>query len=261
MAKSHRRAPSAPVASSAAPQRPAGFDWRRIAYHALCSRALDDIEEGTNRNRTSVPKEHVVLYQFSSRGHDVAQCILGSLLTGQHDGIGALVHSGGDVGDFGAGRHRAGDHRLQHLGRDHHRLAVLPAGAHDALLQHRHLLRPQVGKGIFLHQAPQHGLLAQQVCGQHRAAPLEQVWRQGTQAGGAQLRQGVGLGLPVPRQREGLAPGIDQAHGCRGPGVQHRDGRGHRPEQAMVTHIGPVHPCDRYLTTTRAEGPFAPHAQ
>ena len=46
-------------------------DWRRIAYHALVSRALDDVEEETNRNRQSVPKEHLVLYQFSARGHEV----------------------------------------------------------------------------------------------------------------------------------------------------------------------------------------------
>ena len=72
------------------PESPhAGFDWRRIAYHVLCSRALDDAEEATNRNRASVPKDHVVLYQFSSRGHDVAQCILGALITGRHDAAGA----------------------------------------------------------------------------------------------------------------------------------------------------------------------------
>ena len=41
-----------------------GFDWRRIAYNTLVSRALDDVEEATNRNRAQVPKEHVVLYQF-----------------------------------------------------------------------------------------------------------------------------------------------------------------------------------------------------
>ena len=70
-----------------------GFDWRRIAYHTLASRALDDIEEATNRNRNSVPKDHVVLYQFSARGHDVAQSMLGSLLTGTRDGVGAYYRS------------------------------------------------------------------------------------------------------------------------------------------------------------------------
>jgi 2-oxoisovalerate dehydrogenase E1 component len=69
------------------------FDWRRIAYHALVSRALDDVEESTNRNRASVPKEHVVLYQFSARGHDVAQTILGSLIDRPHDAASAYYRS------------------------------------------------------------------------------------------------------------------------------------------------------------------------
>ena len=79
--------PSAPVTPRA------GFDWRRIAYNTLVSRALDDVEESTNRNRASIPKDHVVLYQFSSRGHDMAQTILGSLLTGKRDGVGAYYRS------------------------------------------------------------------------------------------------------------------------------------------------------------------------
>lgn len=75
-------------------QKPlAGFDWRRIAYHTLASRALDDVEEATNRNRATVPKDHVVLYQFSARGHDMAQCILGSLINGKHDAAGAYYRS------------------------------------------------------------------------------------------------------------------------------------------------------------------------
>lgn len=71
----------------------AGLDWRRIAYNVLASRALDDAEEATNRNRASVPKDHVVLYQFSARGHDVAQCILGALITGRHDAAGAYYRN------------------------------------------------------------------------------------------------------------------------------------------------------------------------
>ena len=69
------------------------FDWKRIAYHVLVSRALDDLEETTNRNRNSVPREHLVLYQFSARGHDVPQCILGSLLDHPRDGVGAYYRS------------------------------------------------------------------------------------------------------------------------------------------------------------------------
>ena len=69
------------------------IDWRRVAYHTLVSRALDDLEEETNRNRTKVPKEHLVLYQFSARGHDVPQTILGALLTHPRDAISAYYRS------------------------------------------------------------------------------------------------------------------------------------------------------------------------
>jgi 2-oxoisovalerate dehydrogenase E1 component len=69
------------------------FDWRRIAYTALVSRALDDVEESTNRNKASVPREHLVLYQFSARGHEVAQVILGSLLTHPRDAASAYYRS------------------------------------------------------------------------------------------------------------------------------------------------------------------------
>src|SRR5690242_13077286 len=71
----------------------AGFDWRRIAYTAMVSRALDDVEEATNRNKASVPREHLVLYQFSARGHEVAQVILGSLLTHPRDATSAYYRS------------------------------------------------------------------------------------------------------------------------------------------------------------------------
>jgi 2-oxoisovalerate dehydrogenase E1 component len=57
------------------------------------SRALDDIEESTNRNRANVPREHVVLYQFSARGHDVPQVILGSLIDHKHDAVSAYYRS------------------------------------------------------------------------------------------------------------------------------------------------------------------------
>ena len=69
------------------------FDWRKIAYHVLVSRALDDVEEATNRNKAAVPREHLVLYQFSARGHDVAQIILGSLIDHKHDAASAYYRS------------------------------------------------------------------------------------------------------------------------------------------------------------------------
>ena len=69
------------------------FDWRRIAYHVLVSRALDDVEESTNKNRANVPRDHLVLYQFSARGHDVPQIILGSLLDHPRDAASAYYRS------------------------------------------------------------------------------------------------------------------------------------------------------------------------
>jgi len=70
-----------------------GVDWRRIAYQTLVSRAMDDIEEATNRNRASVPKDHLILYQFSARGHDMAQCILASRIDHPRDGVSAYYRS------------------------------------------------------------------------------------------------------------------------------------------------------------------------
>lgn len=86
-----------PTASITSPARAAGgalqVDWRRIAYQVLVSRALDDLEEATNRNRASVPRENLVLYQFSARGHEMGQILLGSMLDRPHDAAGAYYRS------------------------------------------------------------------------------------------------------------------------------------------------------------------------
>ncbi|MGI9169260.1 MAG: thiamine pyrophosphate-dependent enzyme, partial [Caulobacteraceae bacterium] len=71
-------AKSAP--SSAAAADPA-IDWRRIAYLTGVSRAMDELEE-----KVLVP-EKKVLYQFSARGHDMAQIMLGLRLTEPRDAI------------------------------------------------------------------------------------------------------------------------------------------------------------------------------
>jgi len=62
-------------------------DWSRVLHFALISRFLDDTEE-----QQLVP-EKKVLYQFSARGHDVAQLILGQHLTHKHDAAGAYYRS------------------------------------------------------------------------------------------------------------------------------------------------------------------------
>jgi 2-oxoisovalerate dehydrogenase E1 component len=56
-------------------------DWKRVAYLLHASRALDDIEE------SKLLPERKVLYQFSARGHDFAQILLGLQLTDPHDGV------------------------------------------------------------------------------------------------------------------------------------------------------------------------------
>jgi 2-oxoisovalerate dehydrogenase E1 component len=83
----------ATAVQDAVPRGLAPAAWRRVAYHALVSRKLDDIEEETNRNKHTVPREHLVLYQFSARGHEVAQIILASFLDRPHDGVGAYYRS------------------------------------------------------------------------------------------------------------------------------------------------------------------------
>lgn len=56
------------------------FDWNRVAHLLLLSRAMDDIEE-----KELVPAK-LVFNQFSARGHDLAQILIGSLLNHPHDG-------------------------------------------------------------------------------------------------------------------------------------------------------------------------------
>lgn len=55
------------------------FDWRRIAHVVQLSRAMDKLEE------VRLVPERKVLYQFSARGHDMAQALLGSRLTHRRD--------------------------------------------------------------------------------------------------------------------------------------------------------------------------------
>ena len=56
-------------------------DWLRVTHLLQLSRALDDIEE----SRLLPGRE--VMYQFSARGHDLAQILLGLELTDAHDGV------------------------------------------------------------------------------------------------------------------------------------------------------------------------------
>ncbi len=63
------------------------FDWQQIAKDLLTSRALDDLEE------FDLVKQKKVLYQFSARGHDLAQIMLGQILNQQKDAVSGYYRS------------------------------------------------------------------------------------------------------------------------------------------------------------------------
>jgi len=79
-------------------------DWARVARLVQLSRALDLAEE------SRLLPERKILYQFSARGHELGQALLGLHLTDPHDGIGAYYRSrplmfalGLDIADAAAG--------------------------------------------------------------------------------------------------------------------------------------------------------------
>jgi 2-oxoisovalerate dehydrogenase E1 component len=63
------------------------LDWRRIAYLTILSRTIDDLEE------QELMKSREVLYQFSARGHDMAQVILASMLSHPSDAASGYYRS------------------------------------------------------------------------------------------------------------------------------------------------------------------------
>ncbi len=77
MATALRTEPEDPAHGTVAP----AIDWARVAQLVQVSRAMDRIEE-----RELVPSGQV-RYQFSARGHDMAQILLGLQLTDTHDAI------------------------------------------------------------------------------------------------------------------------------------------------------------------------------
>jgi 2-oxoisovalerate dehydrogenase E1 component len=62
-------------------------DWLRVVKTFLVSRALDDLEE------TKLLPEKKILYQFSARGHELGQILLGMLLTQPHDAASGYYRS------------------------------------------------------------------------------------------------------------------------------------------------------------------------
>ncbi len=69
------------------PEVISSIDWNWLAKLMLTSRAMDDKEENE-----LVPNKDV-LYQFSARGHELGQILLGSQLTHKHDAASAYYRS------------------------------------------------------------------------------------------------------------------------------------------------------------------------
>ncbi len=73
--------------SQAAQPAASGIDWREVARLILTSRAIDLIEE------TELAPSGKVTYQFSARGHELAQVLLGLALDHPHDAASVYYRS------------------------------------------------------------------------------------------------------------------------------------------------------------------------
>ncbi|MDZ7718468.1 MAG: transketolase C-terminal domain-containing protein [Balneolaceae bacterium] len=62
-------------------------DWKRVARLMLLSRAIDDIEEN------ELVPDKKILYQFSARGHELVQILLGMNVTNPKDAVSAYYRS------------------------------------------------------------------------------------------------------------------------------------------------------------------------
>src|SRR5262245_47676767 len=63
------------------------IDWRTVARWVLTSRTMDEIEE------KELYPQRKIYYQFSARGHELAQVLLGLALNHPHDGATAYYRS------------------------------------------------------------------------------------------------------------------------------------------------------------------------
>ncbi len=65
----------------------AAVDWQRVARTFLISRALDEVEE------TILLPQKKILYQFSARGHELGQILLGLEMNQKHDAASGYYRS------------------------------------------------------------------------------------------------------------------------------------------------------------------------
>lgn len=80
-------APEKATKSNTSGAPPLSVDWRRVARTFLVSRALDELEE------TTLLPQKKILYQFSARGHELGQILLGLKLTEKHDAASGYYRS------------------------------------------------------------------------------------------------------------------------------------------------------------------------
>lgn len=78
---------SSSVSKAARKAASPAVDWNQVARLMLTSRTIDEIEE------QELAPNGKVTYQFSSKGHELAQVLLGLQLTHQHDGAGVYYRS------------------------------------------------------------------------------------------------------------------------------------------------------------------------
>ena len=124
-------------------------------------------------------------------------------------GVGAVEDRGGDVGDLGARRHRARDHRFQHLRRDHHRLAGAAAGPRHFLLHAGHLLQRHFDAEIAARHHQRVGEIENIAEPRHRLRLLDLGHHRGAAAGDF-LGLGDVLGALNERQRDPVDAGIER---------------------------------------------------
>jgi 2-oxoisovalerate dehydrogenase E1 component len=75
------------IASSVDPRYEPAIDWSAVVEGVLVSRALDLVEE------KRLAPEKKVLYQFSARGHELSQVLVGEQLTHPHDAASVYYRS------------------------------------------------------------------------------------------------------------------------------------------------------------------------
>lgn len=147
------------------------FDWQKVTYFTLVSRAIDAIEE------TRLVPEKKVFNQFSARGHDFAQVLLALQLTHPHDAAAGYYRSrpfvlalGRDIEDVvAAPMAKSGSYSdgrdigvvCNHPGSSARGVVMLPvcggvgaqyspvAGWAQAIVYHRHILNDTRYKGAI----------------------------------------------------------------------------------------------------------------